>query len=57
MKRLIFEVEEGLTICVNCPFSLRDEIHTSCGDRGSIFNCGKYDISTLKFIGEHEKDS
>lgn len=54
MKRLIFEVEEGKTICVNCPFSLRDEIRTSCGDRGSHFNCSKYNLLTLKFIGEDE---
>lgn len=55
-KRLIFEVEEGNTIyCDKCPFWVINEDEATCGDRNEIFNCTKYDLSTLKF--KYEEDT
>lgn len=51
-KRLIFEVEEGNTKCDKCPFRAISENDDMCGDRNETFDCCKYDLSTLKFIGE-----
>lgn len=52
-KRLIFEVEEGnTTYCEKCPFWVVDEDEAACGDRNGTFDCTRYKLSTLKFIGE-----
>lgn len=52
-KRLVFEVEEGPTIyCDKCPFWVIKEDEATCGDRNENFKCTKYDLSTLKLIGE-----
>lgn len=57
MKKVLkFEVEEGKTVCgyINCP------VYDSCMlTQDSIFDgpCKKYDLSTLKFIGEDEGNS
>lgn len=64
-KRLIFEVEEGETMeCNSCAFSelvecdydecYHNELHVCENGLKSIFDCDKYDLSTLKFIGEEE---
>lgn len=45
-KRLIFEVEEGKTDCRKCPEEVR------CDKQ--LIDCGKYDLSTIKFIGEEQ---
>lgn len=59
MKKILkFEVEEGTTDhCKSCPFS--KFIETDYGDEyvcenglEDIFDCGKYNFSTLKFIEE-----
>lgn len=47
MKKILkFEVEEGDTKCSQCPEEIR------C-DR-QLIDCKKYDLSTLKFIGEED---
>lgn len=61
-KRLIFEVEEGVThCCKSCQLS--KSIETDYGEdyiceNGliDILDCEKYDLSTLKLI-EDEEDS
>lgn len=47
-KRLIFEVEEGDTNCLTCS------LYQGCGRNDDLCNipCDKYDLSTLKFLGE-----
>ena len=47
-KKLIFEVEEGVTNCSLCPEEVR------CDKQ--LIDCTKYDLSTLKFIGEEDDD-
>lgn len=62
-KQLIFEVEEGETPdCKSCKFSRLIEL--DYGDEyicenglDDIFDCEKYDLSTLKLIGEYEEDT
>lgn len=51
-KRLIFEVEEGTCEdCACCPFNgTFDTGDVICETLG--VSCRKYDLSTLKFIGE-----
>ena len=57
MKKILkFEVEEGCTICgyPNCP------VYDSCQCTPEhIFDdfCQKYDLSTLKMVGEDEENS
>lgn len=56
-KRLIFEVEEGVIHCDNCPFGvglgvIDGRVQYSCKDAETYFDCNKYDLSTLKLIGE-----
>lgn len=56
-KRLIFEVEEGITHCDKCPFGVETgmvyyRILYSCGNAADYFDCNSYDLSTLKFIEE-----
>ena len=58
-KRLIFEVEEGVCHCDKCPFGVKigmiyNRIQYSCKDTTDHFYCNRYDLSTLKFIGEEE---
>lgn len=53
--RLIFEIEEGsCSDCDKCPFGPRPEHQAyGCSYAEEIsLNCDKYDLSTLKFIGE-----
>lgn len=52
-KKLVFEVEEGNTNCLSCAIS------SYCITKETLDNipCDKYDLSTLKYIGEDEKDS
>lgn len=45
-KRLIFEVETGKTDCSKCPEDARCDMQ--------LIDCCKYDLATLKFIGEEE---
>lgn len=48
-KKFIIEVEEGQTICPQCPFQATDcteEIY-------DVLNCGKYNLATMK-IKEYE---
>ena len=56
-KKLIFEVEEGTCEdCARCPFD-------GTFDNGDMIcetlevDCQKYDLSTLKFIGEEDENS
>lgn len=60
-KRLIFEVEEGVCHCAKCPFGVVNVIYNlpqySCASSIDHLSCKKYDLATLKFIGEDEKDS
>lgn len=58
MKKILkFEVEEGNIECEKCPFRVwyRDEY--ICRDKKGYFDCKKYDLSTLKFIGDDEGNS
>lgn len=52
-KRLIFEVEEGNTNCLDCP------IYQGCQRNESLDNipCDMYNLSTIKFIEINEEDS
>lgn len=45
-KRLIFEASEGETNCGQCPEEVR------CDHQ--LIDCKKYDLATLKFIGEEQ---
>lgn len=60
MKRILtLEVEEGGTLdCKECPFAVK-RLDETCGEYEYIcnveknpFNCSKYDLTTLKIIGE-----
>lgn len=60
-KRLIFEVEEGYTDkCEECPFGVRvydwdlGEDEYTCNLDKQPFDCGKYNLTTLKLIQEDE---
>ena len=57
MKKILkFEVEEGQSQdCEICPFD--GLIYTDPVCKVLKLDCKKYDFSTLKFIGEDEKDS
>lgn len=50
-KKLIFEVEEGNTWCIQCPFYIAG----NCENKK--IDCEKNDLSTLKFIGEEDYDN
>lgn len=62
MKKILkIEVEEGYTKeCEKCPFGVFkhdwnlgiDEY--TCNPDKNPFNCGKYDLTTLKFIEDEE---
>lgn len=56
-KKLVFEVKEGTCEdCDRCPFNgTFDTGDVICETLG--VSCRKYDLSTLKFIGEYEEDT
>ena len=64
MKKILkIEVEEGYTNgCEKCPFGVHrydwdlDEDEYICNPDMQPFDCGKYDLTTLKLI-EDEEDS
>ena len=64
MKKILrFEVEEGDTpSCEKCELSAYDGeecIYNCCflARREEKLNCAKYDMSTIKFIGEESNES
>lgn len=59
MTKLIFTVENGRTICNDCPFASGDSFGSFvCGkdENSNLYNldCKKYDLSTLLLINEEE---
>ena len=57
-KRLVFEVEEGdTTSCEECTLSVYDGdecVYRCCDLADCKLSCKKYNLSTLKFIGEEK---
>ena len=49
-KTLKFTVQEGMTMCnEDCPFYISGS-KNSCGNVNGIFDCHKYNLTTLKWI-------
>ena len=54
-KRLIFEVEEGLTNCRACPFWEFENNDSICNTEDRL--CDRLNLSTIEFIKENEENS
>lgn len=56
MKKTIrFEVEEGNTQCSYEGYPIYNSCEPPCDDIYGI-DCGKYNLLTLKFIGENDEN-
>lgn len=51
--QLIFEIEEGNTLCNECPFNMFNKEEVSCTELTKGLNCEKYNLATLKFKKEY----
>lgn len=48
---ILINVDEGTTICAECPFRTK----TRCYNRG-YFNCKEFNLATLRFAKQNKEE-